>query len=78
MHLSSIPAFLRVNPTGSGGGEHVLNTSRMEKFYCLLLKEYHGVEGIMDREKKGAYYMEEKINWSIEKKSGNQEKEAEF
>lgn len=59
-----------------------MNTSRMErdveKFYCPLLKEYHGVEGIMDREKKGAHYMEEKINWSIEKKSGNQEKEAEF
>lgn len=50
-----------------------MNTSRMErdveKFYCPLLNEYHGVEGIMDREKKGAHYMEEKIKWSIEKKN---------
>lgn len=40
----------------------------MEKFYLSLSKEYLGVEGMMDRKKKGARYMEEKIKWSIEKK----------
>lgn len=59
MHISPILAFLRVNPTGSGGGEHVFNTSRMErdveKFSLPLSKEYLGVEGMMDREKKCAH-----------------------
>lgn len=84
MHISPIPTFLRVNPTGSGGGEQVFNTSRMkrdvEKFYFPLSKEYLGVEGMMDREKKCVHYMEEKIKMVNRKKekSGNQEKEAEF
>lgn len=59
VQINSIPTFLRVNPTGSGGEEHVFNTCRMErdveKFYLPLSKEYLGVEGMMNKEKKCAY-----------------------